>query len=97
MSRPGSGVVDVACARGFGTAGTPLSAPSQPRFGRYSAGQQPCEPVPLRLSRTRSDGTRGTASRDHLCLITGLDHPRRWVVPDVRQELPPLLMSELPI
>jgi hypothetical protein len=59
-----------------------LGQPSVPRPSRvsvsYSAGQQPFEPVPPQLSYTRSGGTRGTASWDHLCVITGAGGPRRW-------------------
>jgi hypothetical protein len=63
---------------GFGTAGTP-SAPRPSLVSvSYSAGQQPFEPVPLRLSCTRSGRARGTASRDPLCVITGADRPHRW-------------------
>jgi hypothetical protein len=49
----------------------------------------PTAPVPHNIRRDTWDGLAGP-----LCVTTGSDHPRRWVV---RQEMAPLLMSELPI
>jgi hypothetical protein len=75
---PASGVVDEACAGGLGQLGHPQRSVPASFSVSYSAGQQPFEPVPPRLSYTRSGETHGTASRDHLCVITGSDLADGW-------------------
>jgi hypothetical protein len=48
---------------GLGRLGHPSAPPSQLRFGELSRGSAAIRPVPPHLSRTRSGGIHGTASR----------------------------------
>jgi hypothetical protein len=65
------------CPGDLGRLGHPLASRPSLVSVSYPAGQQLFEPVPPRLSCARPGGTRGTASWDHLCVITGADCPRR--------------------
>jgi len=70
VSRPGSGVVDVACARGVGdswdTPHRPVPASFRELFAKSAAVRTcPTAPVPHNIRRDTWDGPAGSPVRDH--------------------------------